>query len=488
MPTKLNLFTSVFTRKTVAPTKTAGHAGTAIYSGIIEEKETNPKLAGSNKYKIYSNMLTNISMVSTGSRYFLNLVAGADWEVDAVNETDEAEDYAEKVRFIMGDMETPWPRVIKRASMYKFYGFSIQEWTAKLNINGDIGFKDIAPRAQHTIESWDTDDTGKVLGMGQRSPQTQEMLYLPRKKTIYMVDDTLNDSPEGLGLLRNLVTATDRLARFEQLEGYGFETDLAGVPVARAPFAELRVLEEEGTITEAERLEIEEPLKQFLTNRIKNPQLGLYLDSAVYRGNDDAQTPSAIRQWDLELLSSTAQSQDAVARTIERLTAEIARMLNVEGMLLGGGKASGSRALGEDKSRNTSLIVDSTLMDLKHSFQKDFIDRLWELNGWPEDMKPKLRPETTQFKDPEAISRVMADLASAGSSMAIDDPADRDIRKLIGVSERPAMSAADLALMGGGGLELGADGLPAPAPTEALSSASNKPLDQVDPNDDNNGK
>ena len=70
------------------------------------------------------------------------------------------------------------------------------------------------------------------------------------------------------------------------------------------------------------------------------------------------------------------------------------------------------------------------------------------LNGWPDNMKPSFRTEATQFKDPEQISRVMADLASAGSVMAIDDPADADIRKLIGVSVRPELSVGDLALMG----------------------------------------
>lgn len=442
-----------FTRTSVAPTATAGSPGTAIFNGTIEEVDVNPKLRGTLKYSTYSDILANLTIVSTGTRYFLNLVARATWKVQPSDPDDaEAVELAERVEFIMSDMRTPWYRVIRRAAMYRFYGFSIQEWVAKLNDDGVIGFADIEPRAQSSIERWDRDEvTGVINGMLQRSVQTQEELYLPRQKVVYLVDDTLNDSPEGLGLFRNLVQTANRLARFEQLEGYGFETDLAGIPVGRAPFSELRDLVTSGDITQEQRTAIEQPLRDFLQNRVKNPQLSLYLDSAVYRGNDEAQTPSAIKQWDLELLKTASQSQDAVARTIERLTGEIARLLSIEGLLLGS-RDQGSQALSQDKSQNTALVVDSTLKELEETFNKDFIDTLWQLNGWPEDKKPSFKTEATQFKDPVQISQVLANLASAGSPMAIDDPADDDLRDLLGLALKPegAAMAEDASLMGGG--------------------------------------
>ena len=435
------------------PTQVAGDPGTAIFNGYIEETELNPKLKGVTKYQTYSDILANLTIVSTGTRYFLNLVARASWKVEPSDADDaEAVELAERVEFIMSDMRTPWYRVVRRAAMYRFYGFSIQEWVAKLNDDGVIGFDDVEPRAQITIERWDrNEETGVIDGMVQRSPQTQEELYLPRQKVIYVVDDTLNDSPEGLGLFRNLVQTANRLARFEQLEGYGFETDLAGIPVGRAPFTELRAMVEAGEITAEQRTAIEQPLRNFLQNRVKNMQTSLYLDSATYRSNDETETPSAIKQWDLELLKTASQSQDSVARTIERLTGEIARLLSIEGLLLGS-RDQGSQALSQDKSQNTALVVDSTLKELEETFNKDFIDTLWELNGWPVDKKPSFKTEATQFKDPVQISQVLANLASAGSPMALDDPADDDLRDLLGLSLKPADLGleADSSLLGGG--------------------------------------
>src|SRR3546814_20251145 len=61
-----------------------------------------------------------------------------------------------------------------------------------------------------------------------------------RAKIVYAVDDTLSDSPEGLGLFRHLAKTAYRLETFLSLEEIGFTTDLRGIPVARAPLGELR--------------------------------------------------------------------------------------------------------------------------------------------------------------------------------------------------------------------------------------------------------
>ena len=95
--------------------------------------------------------------------------------------------------------------------MYKFWGYSFSEWVMRKRPEGWLTYHDIAPRAQRTIEYWNVDPTGEVHGIWQRSPQTQEYFYIPRGKTIYLVDDTLNDSPEGLGLFRLMVEASQRL-------------------------------------------------------------------------------------------------------------------------------------------------------------------------------------------------------------------------------------------------------------------------------------
>lgn len=425
------------------PNKNIGAPGTTVYGGYLDENEINAKLTGRTKYKTYSDILANTTIVAAGVRYFLNLVAKAQWTVEPADNSAQALIFAERLESIINGMQTPWHRAVRRAAMYRFYGFSIQEWTSFKNDEGYIGFVDIKPRPQITIEKWDVDETGEVLGVIQRSPRTQEELYLPRWKIVYIVDDTLNDSPEGLGLLRHLVDSVSRLKRFEQLEGFGFETDLRGIPVARMPFAELQQAVTDGRLTPAQKLQEEEPLRQFIKNHIKNPQLGLILDSITYQSIGDTETPTQVKQWDIELLKAESGSQDDVANAIERLNQEVARLLGVEGLLLGSTN-HGSQALSNDKSHNFALIVDSTLMELAKSLEKDVIDNIWLLNGWPENMKPTFKTEATQYRDITQITTALKDLATAGAILALDDPAIDEVRDLIGLSKQPELNNLEL--------------------------------------------
>lgn len=430
-------------RRTVRPTQTAGVHGTQIIGGIIQEDELSSQLTGRARYKTFSEILANTSIVAAGTRYFLNLVAKSSWKFVPA-EADVDGRFAELAeQALTDDPLTPFHRIVRRAAMYRFYGFSFQEWTAVRRMeDGSITFRDVAPRAQLTIERWDVDDQGQVVGVLQRSPQTHRELYLPRQKLVYLCDDSLSDSPQGLGIFRHIVQPAKNLARFEQLEGFGFETDLRGIPVGRGPFAELRALEEAGRITKAERQAAEKPLRDFVEKHVKTPTLGLILDSLTYQSADDAATPSAIRQWDVELLQGGNTTQESVASAINRLNHEIARILGTEGLLLGGDKV-GSLALSKDKSHNLFLLVDGALVEIGESFDTDLLDPLWALNGYPEEMKPELHHETVQFKDVEQIGATLRDMATAGAILEPDDPAIAEVRALLGLSSPEQLALFD---------------------------------------------
>lgn len=442
-------------RAKVSPTETIGAPGTAIFGGFVDENEKDGSLVGTERYRTFSELLANVSIVAAGTRYFLNLVAKSGWKFEAADHPD-GQRFAELAEeYLLDDPRTPWHRIVRRAAMYRFYGFSVQEWTAQRRPDGGISMKDIAPRAQFTIDRWDIDDEGFVRGVVQRSPQTSADLYLPRQKLVYLVDDTLSDSPMGLGLFRHLVDPARRLQRYEQLEGWGFETDLRGTPIGFGPYEELREAQASGDLTLAQRAQIEAPMRDFIENHVRNPKLGLLLDSMTYTTTDEAQRPSNQRKWDIDLLKATAGTQKEVAEAIERLNLEMARVLGVEGMLLGGAKV-GSLALSRDKTHNFFLIVDGTLAELAASFKPDLLERLWELNGWPPEAMPTMKPEVVRFKDIEQITESLRDMALAGAVLAPDDPAIGEVRDLLGLSRsveanNVGMDPEDSALTGADG-------------------------------------
>lgn len=450
-----------------APTQRVGATGTAIFAGHVENLEDDSRLTGRERYKTFSETLANVAVVAAGVRFFLNMVAKAEWkvvpaEMESEADTTRAEELASQVDDILNDMETPWHRIVRRAAMYRFYGFGIQEWTAKNREDGTVGFFDVEPRPQVTIERWDTDKFGTVLGVVQRIQQTQEAVNIPREKIVYLVDDSLSDSPEGLGLFRHIIRPAQRLQRYEQLEGFGYELDLRGVPIARAPITELNQMVEDETMTAEERDALLKPLKDFITNHIKNPALGLLIDSATYTTTDERQTPSSSFQYDMTLLDGGSYSLQEIAAAIRRVSLEIARVLGVEHLLLGDDSGRGSFALSKDKSNNFALIVDSTLKELREAFQKDLLDPLWLLNGWPEELKPTLLTDTTAVRDVEQLSAAIRDLASAGVVLDREDPAVAEFFELLGLTPLVGslMQDPEMDLGGGGGQPAPQDDMP----------------------------
>lgn len=434
-------------RKSVAPTQTAGVHGTAIYGGYIVENETDSSLTGIERYRTFSDILANTNIAAASVRLFLNLSQKVTWTWEAADESDEAKRIAEAVEEIFDNMDTPFSRVVRRTAMYRFYGFSIQEWTAKRLESGLIGFKDIAPRAQFTIERWDVSGTGEVMGVSQRSPQDADDLYLPRNKIVYSVDDSLNDSPQGLGLLRHIVNASKRLERYEMLEGFGYETDLRGIPIGRAPFTEINKAINAGTLTKQQGDGMIASLKSFVQKHVKSPNLGLLLDSATYRNRDDSEGVSQVKQFDVELLQGSNPSLSDIANAIDRTNREIARVMGTEQLMLGD-SAGGSESLSRDKSERLALQVDSTTQEIGEVYYRDLVKTAGRLNGWPENLLPKPKVESVKTRDVQEITGALRDMAQAGAPIMPDDPVQNDVRDILRVSKAELDTALDGTLLG----------------------------------------
>jgi hypothetical protein len=416
------------------PTSIRGTSGARVVGGYLQSNEKNSDLVGQQRYVTWSDMIANTSIIAAGARYYLNLLAKANWTLDPADDSAEAEQLAERTFNIIHNMRRPWSRVVRAAGMYRFYGFSVQEWTAKREEDGTFGLLDIATRPQNTIEQWDTEADGNVVGCTQKDPNSFEFIYLPRAKTIYVVDDALTDTPEGLGILRQLTQPAETLRELQRLETYGYEMDLQGVPIIRAPLAQIHANLNAGKITEEQADASTSALVGFLTDHARRPNMGLMLDSAVYAGTGEQQTPTANRQWDIETMTSgSADSAVAVATAIERLNREMARVMGVEELMLGSDGA-GSFAMSKQKSDNFALMVDSSLGEIRWAMQNDVVKTLFRINGWPEDKMPKFRTEQIAYQDIEAIASTLQSMSAAGAMLAPDDPAINEIRAIMGLS------------------------------------------------------
>lgn len=415
------------------PFKEMGTTGTAVFGGFVQRKDKAANWYGKQKYDISSEILSNISIVAASTRYFLNLVAHPKWSV--VPATDRAEDqmYAEFVEDVIHDMASSFQSTVRKATTYLFHGFGLQEWTAKKREDGKIGFENLEPRMQHSIERWEMEITGNVLGVWQRSPQTNLLHGLPRSKLVYLVEDTFTDSPEGLGIFRQLLEPYNRFKQYLTLETRTFERDLRGIPIGRMPIAKLREQVAAGNLTEEQANAIIAQMTAFVELQVKDSTTGIVLDSMPYESEAaDGMKVSSVYQYGMELLQGSGNGLSELSQAIDRLQREMARILGTEHLMLG--DAGGNRALSQDKSRNLYLNANATLTSINEAYDKDLIDPLWTLNGFPPESKPRFSAEDVAFKDVEQVTAALRDMATAGAVLAPDDPAVDDVRDLLGIS------------------------------------------------------
>ncbi len=449
MSSPLDFFTTARPNSRSRPTQTLGFTGTVIMAGMVQNREKNPAVVGMKRWATYTDILLNVDIVGASVRYYLNMGSRAKWKVDPADDSEAALEIAEFVfEELMGMKEPTWHRVVRRALMYRYWGFSIQEWTAGRRDDGRLGFDEVAARPQPTIYRWATDENGRVTDVLQRVFETGEEALLPREKLVYLVDDALSDSPEGVGLFRQMVETAYRLQRYQELEAFGFEKDLRGIPKGRAPIAELNAQVRAKKLTEVQKAKILEPLTKFVKSYIRNPEAGITLDSTTYRDRGENESPSSQYLWDLELITGGNTSAEAIARSIERLQRELARLSGTEGILLGDNRV-GSLALAENKSATFALVIDSALTDIQDAFQVDLVETLMILNGIPEDLWPTLKPEKVQFRTAAELADVLEVLARAGAPLAVDDPAIDEVRELAGLSPQPEPDDLDASLRGG---------------------------------------
>ena len=93
-------------------------------------------------------------------------------------------------------------------------------------------------------------------------------------------------------------------------------------------------------------------------------------------------------------------------------------------------------ALSEDKTHAFYLLIDGALREIMEAMKTDIIDTIWRLNGWPEELIPEVTPEAVRFNDVEQVAASLQSLATAGATLAIDDPAINDVRDLLGISQQ----------------------------------------------------
>lgn len=433
-------------------TKPAGGDGVTIIGGFVTSRERSPALAGAQKWITYDNQLLNVAIVAAAVNIWTQLAGSAKWTVEPNKRGGkDAQRAADLVTqgLLEAQLGTPWRQVVRRQVMKKFRGFAMHEVILRRNSDGMVAVGDIQERPQWTIWRWNRPDPqASWIGVEQMTQAADgRSWYIPRERLFYSVENTLSASPEGVGLLRQTAESTRVLDAYLRYEGIGLQTDLRGIPSAKAPLQDLvNAARTAGKKTDAEiRSYVQNAtadLVNFLANHNKDERQGILLDSASFKDNQG--NPTGTPQWGFELVSGSSTSLGDVGAAIGRVTRDIARVMCAEWLLLGGEDSGGAYSMHEDKTAMFGLCVNSALDDVADDATRDIATRLVAMNGLdPETCTPKMVPEPIATGAVVAACQALATMAQAAL-----DPRDKAINVLRGrLNLPPAPEVDEAALM-----------------------------------------
>ncbi|MDQ1446798.1 MAG: hypothetical protein QOI20_3262 [Acidimicrobiaceae bacterium] len=440
--------------KVPPPTKPAGSDGQYAPSGYIIGNfgERNPALQGAQKWVTQDNTIANCITVAAAIRVRNALTYSAKWTVEPNKRGGKnAERMADIVRegVVEARLDRPWKAVVRKAVFGStFRGFSLYEPIIRRRSDGAIILRDLQHRPQWTIARWDKPNEQEAWRGVEQQTKTARY-YIPRERLLYSVNDGIGDSPDGIGLLRHLAEHARRVERYEQLEGWGFETDLRGIPVGGAPLKALEAEAMANGITEADgiRAYVDAQTKFFrdiLEKHIKNPELSVLLDSSVYEftSADGGKIGSVARKWIFDVVKGNSTGQAEVRKAIDSINREMLRVMGAEWLFMGDGE--GARSVHEDKTAMFGLILNGDLDDFGDCATRDVARPITLLNGGdPDTDTPTIKAEPIPTQSIEAAARTLLLLAQAGAPLQPGDEAPNIVRGRADLPPQPELSVLE---------------------------------------------
>lgn len=424
-----------------------GYDGVVAFSGYVTQGENDSRLQGSQRWKTFANLWRQCPPLPIWARLRDRLLSGVTWSLvpneagmnGSATERAAAERGVEivteallKARLGRGAAVRPWSKVAARAmNGAAAVGYSLHATAfGRRKRDGLVVYTDIAHRPQHTIDRWfrerDDDETTPFARVEQRTTSGRTV-QLALVDCLYVVNDngTNSESPMGVGMLELVAERARQLDVYEKIIGAEISSSMGGIPIARVPLEEMKQ-----TLRGAFKLSGSalasaistalaaktQPIRDFLAKRFKDPTLlqWLELDSATYQGSDP-NTISTTYKWGVEIVKGDLQGVTETRPMTRDFIMDIARMLGVEHVFVGGGDTAGT--FGMHESKITALGADlSSEARLFAAVADDQVVRpIVAANGLDPDIAaPSLQPSPIMRTDVLKAVQAIAQLGLAG--------------------------------------------------------------------------
>lgn len=482
-----------------------GYDGVQAYGGYLTPPADDASyLRGTQRWRTFAKIRRR-APASIATQLRAALFSGVQWDLEP-NEAGgpDAERGVEVVR--RGLLEArfngkSWPHIVARAADGRYFlGHSVFATALGRTASGLVKYTDIAHRPQSTLDRWlradPADETTPFVAVTQRSQMGRE-ITLDLADCFYLANDIGEDSPTGRAALADVAERWDRAVRYEAHEGTELFTSLGGTPVARIPQEELRDDAEKKHGTDAEKVlsfirTRTAKVLDFVAKRIKDPdvQQWLALSSATYK-DPTTGTYSSVKKWDVEIVKGELQGLAEVRKIITDFDLDMARMLGVEFVFVGGGDTAGTFGMHESKISMLGATLSSESWSLARAAEDQLCRRLVAANGLdPDTCTPSLVPSPIAVDDVLKATQALVQLNAA--NLAPGHPARRTIFDRLHLPYQEE-TAPIPTLPGFGGDMPAAGDMPAlPTPSDVLGdpptpAADAPPSEATDPKQSLNG-
>jgi len=429
---------------TVRKAKSApGSTGVISYGGFVDTGERDRELIGSRKWVTYSNAFSRPPVaIAAILRYAL--MSGARWSLvenkaggrDAARGVEIVHDGLFDARLEGGDT---WPEIVGKAGMSWFNGSSLHAFAMARRKDGLVTFSDISHRPMDTIDKWLRSADNRPFDAVEQLTRDGKRATIPLAQCLYVVERMLSDDPYGVGVLRLVVERIRRTGRYEALEGSELFSSLGGLPIARAPLGEIN--EQLSSLPDdqkqARKQELTAPITTVVSERIKTPEKQQYavLASDTYQGSDP-NTISTVKKWDIEIVKGELQGLVEIRKVITDLDLDVARILGVEFVFVGGGDSAGTYGMHESKVGLFQSTLQASLDRIAVRARDQLARRLVAANGLdPDTATPALVPEKITITAVLDAVAALEGLSRAG--LHPKDPARNMIRERLELPPEP---------------------------------------------------
>lgn len=341
------------------------------------------------------------------------------------------EDGSEAARELIDDClenleDTPFEMFLSDVLSFLPFGFSLFEIVARRpdkdpKRKGRVTLHALAPRAQWTIDRFETDRTGKVLGVHQMA--TTGNAFIPYDKLLHFRTASKQNDPTGVSVLRTAYTSWYFKNRIQEIEAVAIERELNGLPVFRIPS---EYLSADAT---PEQVAFANKVATMGRDVKRNEQGYMVLPSDYFEDIDGKLTNN--RMVEFELAASKGTRDIKTGEVIIRYQQNMATSALADFVLLGMNDR-GSFALSQSKADLFLKALEGYLDAIASVLNRKLVPKLLAWNGIPLTDAPKIVHGRVAPVDLKEFGDYIARLAGVGVQLT-DTASEAHLRAAAGL-------------------------------------------------------